>query len=83
LYVRSFAPAHGVPEDPVCGSGNASVAAFLVHSDMLELTGDTYVASQGIEMGRNGFVSVKVNKASRAIEIGGRSVTCVEGYLRV
>jgi PhzF family phenazine biosynthesis protein len=26
--VRSFAPVDGVPEDPVCGSGNGSVAAF-------------------------------------------------------
>ncbi len=81
LYVRSFAPAHGVPEDPVCGSGNACVAAFLAHSDMLGLTGDTYVASQGIELGRNGFVSVRVNKPDMAIEIGGASVTCIEGSL--
>ena len=51
--------------------------------DMLGLTGDTYVASQGIELGRNGFVSVKVNKPDMTIEIGGSSVTCIEGSLRV
>ena len=83
LYVRSFAPAHGVPEDPVCGSGNASVAAFLAHAGMLGLTGDSYVASQGIEMGRNGLVAVRVSKPDLTIEIGGHSVTCVEGCLRV
>lgn len=27
IHVRSFAPAHGINEDPVCGSGNISVAA--------------------------------------------------------
>src|SRR6185503_20966756 len=30
LHVRSFAPAHGISEDPVCGSGNIGVAAYLV-----------------------------------------------------
>ncbi len=35
LHVRSFAPALGVPEDPVCGSGNASVAAYLIHNRLL------------------------------------------------
>jgi PhzF family phenazine biosynthesis protein len=28
IEVRAFAPSSGVPEDPVCGSGNGSVAAF-------------------------------------------------------
>jgi hypothetical protein len=28
MEVRTFAPSCGVEEDPVCGSGNASVAAF-------------------------------------------------------
>jgi hypothetical protein len=29
LQVRSFVPSSGINEDPVCGSGNASVALFL------------------------------------------------------
>src|SRR5262249_56536526 len=29
LEVRSFAPGDGVPEDPVCGSGNGCVAALV------------------------------------------------------
>ncbi|MGH8691402.1 MAG: PhzF family phenazine biosynthesis protein, partial [Burkholderiales bacterium] len=29
IHVRSFAPAHGIPEDPVCGSGNLSVAVYV------------------------------------------------------
>jgi PhzF family phenazine biosynthesis protein len=83
VYTRSFAPAANVPEDPVCGSGNASVAAFLVHSDKLSLTGETYVANQGQELGRAGFVHVSVSGAGRTIEIGGSSVTCIEGSLQV
>ncbi len=83
VYTRSFAPAANVPEDPVCGSGNASVAAFLVHSDKLNLTGETYVANQGQELGREGFVHVSVSRAGQTIEIGGSSVTCIEGSLQV
>jgi predicted PhzF superfamily epimerase YddE/YHI9 len=80
LHVRSFAPLHGVPEDPVCGSGNISVAAFLRFSNRIEEFGTSYVARQGMQMGRDGRVSVRVSE--RAIQIGGRAVTCVEGELK-
>ena len=83
VYTRSFAPALNVPEDPVCGSGNASVAAFLAHSDQLGTTGPNYVASQGHELGRDGFVHIAVSLPERTIQLGGASVTCVEGSLRV
>jgi PhzF family phenazine biosynthesis protein len=83
LYTRSFAPAFNVPEDPVCGSGNASVAAFLAHFDRLGLTGHAYTANQGKEVGRNGVISVRVDSDDLSIEIGGPSVTCIEGLLRV
>jgi PhzF family phenazine biosynthesis protein len=83
IYVRSFAPACGVPEDPVCGSGNASVAAYIAHTGMPEGMGNTYVANQGLEMGRNGYVQVRIGKPDLTIEIGGASVTCIEGSLRM
>ena len=82
LCVRSFAPAYGVAEDPVCGSGNASVAAFLAQVDMLDAPGYHYVASQGMALGRDGYVSVHVNKVDKSIEIGGACVTCVNGTLQ-
>lgn len=83
VYTRSFAPALNVPEDPVCGSGNASVAAFLAHSDQLGSTGLSYVANQGHELGRDGFVHIAVSLPDRTIQLGGASVTCVEGRLQV
>ena len=83
LCVRSFAPACGVPEDPVCGSGNASVAAFLAHAGMLDTIGYSYVASQGRALGRDGRVWVHVNRADAAIEIGGASVTCIDGIVKM
>src|SRR5262245_7916298 len=36
IHVRSFAPGHGIPEDPVCGSGNICVAAYLRSTNQLE-----------------------------------------------
>ncbi len=82
LCVRSFAPAYGVAEDPVCGSGNASVAAFLAHAGMLDAIGYHYVVSQGRTLGRDGRVWVHVNRADLSVEIGGASVTCIDGTLQ-
>lgn len=82
VYTRSFAPAFNVPEDPVCGSGNASVGAFLAHFEKLGATGAAYVAHQGNEVGRDGAIMVTVNPEDRSVEIGGHSVTCIEGTLR-
>ncbi len=81
VHVRSFAPAAGIAEDPVCGSGNATVAAYLANTGMLEKVGDAYVASQGTEMGRDGEVFVRVLDSGRHIEIGGRAVTVIDGHI--
>jgi PhzF family phenazine biosynthesis protein len=81
LAVRSFAPAAGVPEDPVCGSGNASVGAYLGTTGLLARTGAAYRASQGREVGRDGAVDVTVADGGRTVEIGGSSVTVVDGCL--
>lgn len=83
VHVRSFAPAESIPEDPVCGSGNATVAAYLAKTGMLERVGDSYVASQGTEMGRDGEVFVRVRDGGRHIEIGGRAVTVIDGQISV
>jgi PhzF family phenazine biosynthesis protein len=82
LHVRSFAPASGVPEDPVCGSGNVSVAAFLIHSHLLERTGAEYTARQGMQLGRDGQVFIRVGGGREFIELGGYAVTCIDGHLR-
>ena len=84
VHVRSFAPAQGVPEDPVCGSGNASVAAYLIHTGILEEFGSQYTARQGMEVGRDGRVAVRVvgdTIEGDTIEIGGHAITCVDGRL--
>jgi PhzF family phenazine biosynthesis protein len=78
IHVRSFAPLHGIPEDPVCGSGNLSVAAFLMSRDSLK-TGETYVARQGAQLGRDGRIFVRADVDG--LRIGGHAVTCVDGQI--
>jgi PhzF family phenazine biosynthesis protein len=78
VETRSFAPAHGVPEDPVCGSGNGCVAALLQRERLT--TSSRYVAAQGRCLGRDGRVHVHYAEDG-TIWLGGSAVTCVEGTL--
>lgn len=78
--VRSFAPADGVPEDPVCGSGNAAVAAWLRTQDALGAA--AWESSQGREVGRDGRIGVAID-AQGHIEIGGRAITRVDGTIQL
>ncbi|MEQ1498344.1 MAG: PhzF family phenazine biosynthesis protein [Novosphingobium sp.] len=78
LVVRSFAPGDGIPEDPVCGSGNAAVAAFRLLAGQIG-SGDSYIASQGRQVGRDGYINVRIDCAD--VHVGGQCVTCVEGVV--
>ena len=81
VYVRSFAPVEGIPEDPVCGSGNISVGAYLLHNGLHARTGLSYVATQGRDLGRDGYVYVALDPETAAVKIGGHAVTCIDGEL--
>src|SRR6186997_1845958 len=76
IHVRSFAPAHGIAEDPVCGSGNISVAAYLRKIGKAEGAAGRYTARQGMQLGRDGRVLVRVEEGK--IFLGGNAVTCVD-----
>jgi PhzF family phenazine biosynthesis protein len=80
IEVRAFAPSCGVEEDPVCGSGNGSIAAFQWERGLLAQGGQDYVAAQGRCVGRDGRIQVSVSATGR-VRIGGACVTCVEGTL--
>jgi len=80
--VRSFAPADGIPEDPVCGSGNVSVAAHLRATGEGGRVTTGYVARQGRCVSRDGYVSVGEDADGR-ITIGGHAVTVVTGEVRI
>lgn len=80
--VRSFAPSHGVNEDPVCGSGNGSVAAALLHHGLTGSHASGYRVTQGNNVGRAGQIIVRY-APNGSIHIGGQSVTCIEGTIRI
>jgi PhzF family phenazine biosynthesis protein len=77
VEVRSFAPAQGIPEDPVCGSGNGCVAALIHRYKLLEK--NSYTANQGRCLHRDG--RVQVHFEGDAIWLGGDAITCIEGFL--
>ncbi len=83
VHIRCFAPLFGVPEDPVTGSANAALPAYLVRHGLLGRTGRDYLATQGTELGRDGRVRVRVLDANGRSEIAGQAVTVVEGTIAI
>ncbi|MBN5073220.1 PhzF family phenazine biosynthesis protein [Stenotrophomonas maltophilia] len=81
--VRAFCPADAasVPEDPVTGSANALIAAWLRQRNALPGREGHYVASQGREVGRDGRVHVEVD-AQGTVWIGGQVQPVIDGHLR-
>jgi len=82
IEVRTFAPSCGVNEDPVCGSGNGSVAVFRLMRGLLPAGGSSYKAEQGRRVGRDGKISVTVD-AQGQVQVGGACVTTVDGLIAV
>jgi PhzF family phenazine biosynthesis protein len=81
IEVRAFAPAHGVNEDPVCGSGNGCVAAFIRNSGQNIRFGNDFLSSQGAAVGRAGMIRLSISP--QRIQIGGAAVTCIDGHISV
>ena len=82
MAVRAFCPADGVPEDPVTGSANAAIMAWLGARGDRDGYGLAYRASQGREVGRDGLVEVTREAATGAVTIGGACVIGVSGEWR-
>jgi PhzF family phenazine biosynthesis protein len=79
IEIRAFAPAHGINEDPVCGSGTGCVGAFLRHTGQLERFGRDFLAAQGRVVGRAGVLRLILSEQS--IQVGGNAITCIDGTL--
>ncbi len=77
--LRTFAPAVGVAEDPVCGSMNASVAQWLVGTGVAPAS---YRVAQGRRLGRAGDITV-TTEPDGAVWIGGATTTCFRGTAMV
>ena len=76
--VRAFVPTLAVPEDPVTGSLNASVAQWLIGAG---LAPPRYVAAQGTALRRAGRVHVQAD--GDTVWIGGDVVPLIEGTITV
>jgi PhzF family phenazine biosynthesis protein len=77
--MRAFASVSGIDEDPVTGSFNAGVAEWLIGSGRAP---ERYLAAQGTKLGRAGRVHVERATAGDTW-IGGHSVSCIEGTVRL
>jgi PhzF family phenazine biosynthesis protein len=76
--VRAFFTGGDVFEDPVTGSLNASLAQWLIGAG---LAPPRYRARQGTAMAREGIVEIEQDR--EGIWVGGASITCVEGVVRI
>jgi PhzF family phenazine biosynthesis protein len=77
--IRTFAPAVGVPEDPVCGSMNASVAQWLISTGAAP---PTYRAAQGSRLGRAGTIEI-TSDADATVWVGGATATYLRGTVTI
>ena len=68
-------------EDPVTGSANAALPAYLARAGLLDSVGREYVSTQGTELGRDGRVYVRALDEQGRAEIGGHAVTVIEGKI--
>jgi trans-2,3-dihydro-3-hydroxyanthranilate isomerase len=86
-HLRAIAPAVGVAEDPVCGTGNGCVAAYIAHHQLIEGKDQIdLVGEQGMEVGRPGCVYVHIarqNNEINTLSIGGTAVTMLDGTVRL
>src|SRR3546814_13715578 len=72
-----------MPEDPVTGSANAAIMAFLAEIGDPAGYGLHYRASQGREVGRDGCVEVVRDATDGSISIGGACAVVLRGQLQL
>ncbi len=77
--LRTFAPGAGVPEDPACGSMNASVGQWLTSTGAAPAA---YRVSQGVRLGRAASIEVTAD-ADGAVWVSGAATVCVRGAITI
>ena len=73
-----FAPAIGIPEDPVTGNAHGPLGAYLVHHQILKAYDGivTFRGKQGEAIGRPGIATVSVEVRERQpveVRVGGNA----------
>lgn len=86
VYTRDFAPAIGIPEDPVTGAANGALSGYLALEGFLE-KGKVHhlVIGQGHAIGRPGTLYVTVEHVGEhpVIYVGGEVHVTIAGQLRL
>lgn len=81
LHARMFAPAAGVPEDPVTGTASGACGAYLRRFDAFDGEMPAVMRfEQGHFLDRGGIVLVR---AQTDIQVGGRAVSSLDGTITV
>jgi PhzF family phenazine biosynthesis protein len=83
---RMFAPAIGIPEDPVTGNANGPLGAYLARYGAIEAAeeGRSFEIKQGEAIGRTGYMRVTVFGAGadpRLVKVSGRAVVAFEAAM--
>ncbi|EMA46760.1 PhzF family phenazine biosynthesis protein [Halococcus saccharolyticus] len=81
---RMFAPAAGVPEDPVTGTASGAVGAYLRHFEAVETS--EMIFEQGHFVDRPGRVDVHIDAdapSGEQVRVGGRASIALDGELAV
>ncbi|HEU4964407.1 MAG TPA: PhzF family phenazine biosynthesis protein [Bacilli bacterium] len=85
LYTRDFAPAVGIPEDPVTGSANGAMAGYLVLDGILSPDQTHRLrVGQGHTVGRPGQLLITITSSEQGpvVQVGGSAVISLEGVMR-
>ena len=85
---RMFAPAIGIPEDPVTGNANGPLGAYLLHNHLLDAPEGTvtFNGQQGEAIGRTGVVTVEVEvKAGKPhrVKVGGHATVAFKTEIQL
>jgi trans-2,3-dihydro-3-hydroxyanthranilate isomerase len=84
LNVRVFADYYGVPEDSASGSGNGSLAAFLLNYGYFGNKKIDIINEQGYEIGRPSLLYVRAEKNDKYdINVGGKVILTARGELEL
>src|SRR2546426_6422476 len=83
VHSRMFAPAMGIAEDPATGAASGPLGCYLVRHGRVKPGKITEIVSeQGLEMGRPGFIRVRIEQAGEQItgvHVGGQCYWMGEG----
>jgi PhzF family phenazine biosynthesis protein len=88
FHSRFFAPSVGINEDPVTGSSNGPLGAYLIEFGKMKLQDGPMVmiGEQGDVIGRRGRVTVEMfleGNAVKSLAIAGRAVTVMKGEILI